>query len=100
MRLSLLAALLVLSCTISNCSAFILRLNGALSRTLVAGSGKEVTVLNEDNGKSITIPAGSPLSLACVRTEMRLSFQCKAGSCGSCVSMLDGKEGITLHAVE
>ena len=50
----------------------------------------EVTVTNLDNGESIKIPSGSPLSLAAVRSGMRLSFQCKQGTCQSCETMLDG----------
>eukprot|EP01036_Dinobryon_divergens_P045033 gene45033-60124_t len=38
---------------------------------------KDVTVINLDNQETIAIPAGSPLSLAAVRSGMRLSFQCK-----------------------
>ena len=56
---------------------------------------KEVKVTNLDNGNIIEIPSGSPLSLAAVRSGMRLSFQCKAGTCGSCVSVLDGKKVFT-----
>eukprot|EP01041_Mallomonas_annulata_P001368 gene1368-2641_t len=52
---------------------------------------KDVTVINLDNQETIAIPAGSPLSLAAVRSGMRLSFQCKQGSCSSCETMLDGK---------
>ena len=55
----------------------------------------DVKVINLDNNEETIIKAGSPLSLACVRTNMRLSFQCKAGTCGTCVSMLDGKEVFT-----
>lgn len=54
-----------------------------------------VKVVNEDTGEQTEIVAGSPLSLACVRTGMRLSFQCKAGTCGSCVNNLDGKDVFT-----
>ncbi len=50
-----------------------------------------VKIGNVDNGKAIEIAAGSPLSLACVRTDLRLSFQCKQGTCGSCELLLDGK---------
>ena len=53
--------------------------------TALFAATKDVNVTNLDNGKVIQIPAGSPLSLACVRADMRLSFQCKAGTCGSCV---------------
>ena len=42
-------------------------------------SAKDVKVTNQDNGETTTIASGSPLSLACVRTGMRLSFQCKQG---------------------
>ena len=51
----------------------------------------EVEVKNLDNGEVVMIESGSPLSLACVRSGMRLSFQCKAGTCSSCEVMLDGK---------
>ena len=51
----------------------------------------EVEVKNLDNGQSIKIESGQPLSLACVRSGMRLSFQCKQGTCSSCETMLDGK---------
>lgn len=39
----------------------------------------------------ITIQSGQPLSLACVRAGLRLSFQCKQGVCSSCEVMMDGK---------
>ena len=39
----------------------------------------------------ISIDSGSPLSLAAVRSGMRLSFQCKQGTCSSCETLLDGK---------
>jgi len=50
-----------------------------------------VKVNNLDNKKSIEIESGAPLSLACVRTDLRLSFQCKQGHCLSCEVNLDGK---------
>ena len=43
-----------------------------------------VKVTNLDNKKVIEIESGSPLSLACVRADLRLSFQCKQGHCLSC----------------
>jgi ferredoxin len=52
---------------------------------------KDVSVSNLDNGQTITIPSGSPLSLAAVRSGLRLSFQCKQGVCSSCETMLDGQ---------
>ena len=55
-------------------------------------SAKEVAVTNQDNGQTIIIEAGLPLSLAAVRSGMRLSFQCKQGVCKSCTTILDGKE--------
>ena len=58
-------------------------------------NAKEVKVTNLDNGNIVEIPSGSPLSLAAVRSGMRLSFQCKAGTCGSCVCFLDGKKVYT-----
>lgn len=57
---------------------------------LALSMAKEVTVTNLDNKQIIQIPAGSPLSLAAVRSGMRLSFQCKAGHCSSCETILDG----------
>ena len=51
----------------------------------------EVTVTNLDNGQSVQIEAGAPLSLAAYRAGMRLSFQCKQGTCKSCTTLLDGK---------
>ena len=51
----------------------------------------EVTVTNLDNGQTIKIEAGAPLSLAAYRSGMRLSFQCKQGTCKSCTPLLDGK---------
>lgn len=62
-----------------------------VSRRRHALFAKEVTVTNLDNGEIISIPAGSPLSLAAVRSGMRLSFQCKQGTCKSCTTILDGK---------
>ena len=46
---------------------------------------------NVDTGKEYEIEPGKPVSLACVNTGLRLSFQCKSGNCGSCEFMLDGK---------
>lgn len=46
---------------------------------------------NLDNGNTIKINSGQPLSLACVRSGLRLSFNCKQGTCSSCEVMLDGK---------
>lgn len=56
-----------------------------------ASPEKEVTVINEDTKTSIQIAVGSPLSLAAVRSGIRLSFQCKQGSCSSCETFLNGK---------
>ena len=56
----------------------------------------EVTVTNLDNGEIIKIPSGSPLSLAAVRSGMRLSFQCKQGTCQSCETILDGYRSIPM----
>ena len=61
------------------------------STTPSTGVGKEVIVLNADTNTSISIPAGSPLSLAAIRSGIRLSFQCKQGSCSSCETLLNGK---------
>ncbi len=52
---------------------------------------KDVSVTNLDNKQTIEIPSGSPLSLAAVRSGMRLSFQCKQGTCSSCETILDGQ---------
>ena len=54
-----------------------------------------VKVFNEDTKQTAELPVGDPMSLAAVRTGMRLSFQCKAGTCGSCVAVLDGKKVYT-----
>jgi len=51
----------------------------------------EVEVLNSGNNQKITINPGAPLSLAAARTGLRLSFQCKQGTCSSCETFLDGK---------
>lgn len=49
-----------------------------------------VKVTNADNGQMIEIEAGAPLSLAAARSGMKLSFQCKQGTCKSCTTLLDG----------
>ena len=46
---------------------------------------------NLDTGKEFEIDPGMPMSLAAVKTGLRLSFQCKSGNCGSCEFLLDGK---------
>lgn len=56
---------------------------------------KDVTVKNLDNNKEIIIASGQPLSLAAVRSDMRLSFQCKQGTCQSCQVYLNGNILIT-----
>ena len=61
---------------------------GKLHTTRLFG---DVLVTNLDTKETTTLPAGSPVSLACVRTNLRLSFQCKKGDCGSCEFLLDGK---------
>ncbi len=48
-------------------------------------------VVNADTNQSIEIESGSPLSLAAIRSNIRLSFQCKQGTCSSCETLLDGK---------
>ena len=50
----------------------------------------DVRVENLDTKQNIVIPSGSPLSLAAVRSGLKLSFQCKQGSCSSCETFLDG----------
>ena len=54
-----------------------------------------VKIFNEDTKQTTELPAGDPMSLAAVRTGLRLSFQCKAGTCGSCIAILDGKKVYT-----
>jgi ferredoxin len=66
--------------------------NSLALRRYTALFAKEVTVTNLDNGVSIQIEAGAPLSLAATRSGMRLSFQCKAGTCKSCTTILDGQQ--------
>lgn len=51
----------------------------------------EVTIINADNKQTTILPSGSPMSLGCTRTGLRLSFQCKQGTCASCEFLLDGK---------
>lgn len=51
-----------------------------------------VKVTNTDANKTIEIEAGQPLSLACVRSDLRLSFQCKQGHCLSCEVMMSNKK--------
>jgi len=51
----------------------------------------DVLVTNQDTKQTTTLPAGSPVSLGCVRTGLRLSYQCKKGDCASCEFLLDGK---------
>lgn len=63
----------------------------AMKSSIRAFSGREVTVTNLDNNQVVKIAAGSPLSLAAVRSGLRLSFQCKQGVCQSCETILDGK---------
>ena len=67
------------------------------SSTSRLGAAKEfmVKVYNEDTKQETELPAGYPMSLAAVRTGLRLSFQCKAGTCGSCIAILDGKKVYT-----
>ena len=65
------------------------------SRMKAAEKDFMVKVFNEDTKQTTELPVGDPMSLAAVRTGMRLSFQCKAGTCGSCVAVLDGKKVYT-----
>ena len=46
---------------------------------------------NLDTDKEVEIEPGLPMSLAAIKTGLRLSFQCKSGNCGSCEFLLDGK---------
>jgi ferredoxin len=62
-----------------------------LSRVSLRLCAKLVTVKNLDNNETIEIDAGSPLSLAASKSGMKLSFQCKQGTCKSCTTILDGK---------
>ena len=57
-----------------------------------SGSRLDAKAINLDTGKEYEIEPGRPMSLACVNTGLRLSFQCKAGNCGSCEFILDGKK--------
>lgn len=59
-----------------------------ISKTRLFG---DVTITNADTKQTTVLAAGQPLSLGAVRTGLRLSFQCKQGSCGSCEMLLDGK---------
>lgn len=52
---------------------------------------KMVKITNLENQQTVELPPGSYLSLAAARSGLRLSFQCKQGSCGSCETLLDGK---------
>ena len=86
-------SIIILLCLIS-CSAFInniiiLKKSNRIIRSKLSAL---VQVNNLDNKKSIEIEAGQPLSLACVRTDLRLSFQCKQGHCLSCELIMDGKK--------
>jgi len=58
------------------------------SRTRLWG---DVLITNLETKQTTTLAAGSPMSLGCVRTGLRLSFQCKQGTCQSCEFLLDGK---------
>jgi len=51
----------------------------------------DVTIINADTKQTTVLPSGSPMSLGCTRTGLRLSFQCKQGTCSSCEFLLDGK---------
>ena len=64
-------------------------LNVGLTRTTTLQLG--AIAKNLDTGKELEIMSGQPMSLAAVKTGLRLSFQCKAGTCGSCEFLLDGK---------
>ncbi len=58
---------------------------------------RDVTVKNLDNNNEIVIASGQPLSLAAVRSDMRLSFQCKQGTCQSCQVLLNGMYQLLNH---
>ena len=87
----MLSVLALLNCLLALTSAFLSSPRRAQSppSPLLA---REVTVTNLDNGQAVQIEAGAPLSLAAYRSGMRLSFQCKQGTCKSCTTLLDGKE--------
>lgn len=72
---------------------------GPKKRVKVSLIMKDVTVKNLDNNKEIVIAAGQPLSLAAVRSDMRLSFQCKQGTCQSCQVFLNGDHSQT-HLID
>ena len=77
-----------LSCLISTAICYNLIYKGRVrATTLQLGA----IAKNLDTGKEIEIMSGQPMSLAAVKTGLRLSFQCKAGTCGSCEFLLDGK---------
>lgn len=42
-------------------------------------------------GREALVPPGSPLSLAAYRAGAQVSYQCKAGVCGSCEVVMGGK---------
>lgn len=79
--------LLLLSLHIASCFVFV---NSSTKRPKLLLLMRDVTVKNLDNGKEIIISSGQPLSLAAVRSDMRLSFQCKQGTCQSCQVLLNG----------
>jgi len=83
--------LLLMLCKIHNGLLF---LRKSRAQTALHGlfNGPQVTVKNLDNGKSISVAAGSPLSVACKKTDMILVYTCKQGSCGSCAAIIDGKQ--------
>lgn len=56
------------------------------------GQRLNAKAINLDTGKEYEIEPGKPMSLAAVNTGLRLAFKCKAGNCGSCEFMLDGKK--------
>ena len=85
----MLAALWIALLLLHACAAFSPGSCRRLSRTALYE--RLVKVRNLDTKEEITIESGKPMSLACTRANLRLSFQCKQGTCQSCEFLLDGK---------
>ena len=90
MVITLCVLLFVLSCVFNNSFGFNIKTKS--NRMITSKLFALVQVNNLDNKKTIEIEAGSPLSLACVRADLRLSFQCKAGNCRSCELLMNGQK--------
>ena len=77
----------ILCCSALMCGAFMMATQAKRNARLFG----DVTIINADTKQTTVLPSGSPLSLGAVRTGLRLSFQCKQGTCQSCVMLIDGK---------